>query len=119
MTMFEMKKVTRAILLSTHLLKMLETKKYENGKPFVNCHKRWGWVEIHWTDDQKDNWKLDQYTCPILSHYNIENPLLDVAGVPEEYRKKDLQSIYDKFSSEAGADVGVDIHAKLVEKQRH
>lgn len=86
--------------------------------PFVNCHKRWGWAEIHWSDDQKNNWKLDQYTCPILSRYNIENPLPDVAGVPEEYRKKDLKSIYDEFSSKAGADVSVDLHAKLVEKAK-
>lgn len=36
------------------------------ASPVVRCDRPWGWAEVHWSNDDPNDWKLPGYTCPIL-----------------------------------------------------
>jgi hypothetical protein len=42
------------------------------GKLIPSCSRRWGWAEIHWSNRDNTDWRLDQYTNPVLDEYNLE-----------------------------------------------
>jgi len=72
--------------------------------------KPWGWVEIHWSTADENDWALDQYAAPKLEVYSGEVPNAD--GIPKEYQNKTLQNMYESFNA-SGTKFGIDLHEEL------